>query len=109
MIITILLDAALLIVAGFILGDNVKIKNFFTALLTALLIGLLNATLGDFLNFLTGPLNTITFGLIALLVNALVLKLSSSLIGGFYIKSYSWAIILAVCLGVLNYILEMAF
>jgi putative membrane protein len=77
---------------------SVEIDGGVVALLgVALLFGLVNALLGPVLRFLSLPLNAITFGFFAIVVNGLLLAatagLSSSLeVGGFL------AAVVAACL-----------
>ncbi|WP_460067627.1 phage holin family protein [Streptomyces sp. YKOK-I1] len=59
-------------------GDN-KGKEIFTLLLVALLFGLVNFLVKPIVKVLTFPLFILTLGLITLVVNALMLLLTSSL------------------------------
>ena len=56
-------------------------RGFGTALIAALVIGLVNATLGFILKILTLPLTLLTFGLFWFVINALMLQLASSRTG----------------------------
>jgi len=98
----------LLVNAGILLGmtyilPTVTIKNFTTAVLVALVIGILNATLGWFLRF---PLNIVTLGLLSffvhLIVTALMIKLADKLFPDFYIKGFSPALIIAAVMALGN-------
>ena len=77
---------------------SVEIDGGVLALLgVALLFGLVNALLGTLLRFLTLPINVITFGLFALVVNGVLLAVTAGLsdsleVGGFF------AAIIAACL-----------
>lgn len=99
-ILSILLNAAILLGMTYIL-PTVTIKNFTTALLVALVIGLLNATVGWFLRF---PLNVVTFGLLSfvvhLVVTALMIKIADKLFSDFYIKGFTPAVIIAVVMAI---------
>ena len=85
----ILSAVALLIVSRLVSGF--QIATFGTALVAALIFGLLNATLGLLLKLVTLPLSIITLGLFLLVVNAFILKLSSDLVRGFHISSFGAA------------------
>ncbi len=95
-----LLLAVARIVPGFI------ITGFGTALIAALVIGLVNATLGLLLKVLTFPLSLITFGLFLFVINALMLELAAKLVSGFYVRGFWPAFYAAVLLAVLNMILR---
>ena len=68
---------ALLIVAHVVPGFY--IRGFLTALLAAVVIGLVNATLGLFLKVITLPLTVLTLGIFWFVINALMLLLASAL------------------------------
>ncbi|WP_316819299.1 phage holin family protein [Pedobacter nyackensis] len=99
-ILLILLNAAILLGMTYIL-PTVTIKNFTTALLVALVIGLLNATIGWLLRF---PLNIVTFGLLSFLVHlvvtAVMIKIADKLFSDFYIKGFIPALIIALVMAI---------
>src|ERR1700693_2237995 len=71
----------LLLVARFVPGFFVK--GFGTALIAAVVIGLVNSTVGALLKVVTFPLTILTFGIFWLLINALMLKLAALIVPGF--------------------------
>lgn len=77
---------ALLLVSRIVPGFFVT--GMQAALVAALVIGLLNATLGALLKLITFPFALLTFGLFLLVINAAMIRLASSLVGGFYV--YGW-------------------
>jgi len=95
-----LLNAAILLGMTYIL-PTVKIKNFTTAILVALVIGILNATLGWFLRF---PLNLVTLWLLSfvvhLVVTAVMIKIADILFSDFSIKGFTPAVIIAVVMAI---------
>ena len=74
----------LLLVAHFVPGFVVS--GFGTALIAAVVIGLVNGTLGWILKIVTFPLTIITFGVFWLLINALMLKFASLFVPGFVVR-----------------------
>ena len=77
---------ALLLVSHFVEGFTVN--NFVSALIAVVVIGLLNATLGLLLKFVTLPLGILTFGLFFLVINAVVLWFSSKFVPGFSVTTW---------------------
>lgn len=71
---------SLLILSRLPLG--IEIRDATTALITALVFGVLNGILGFFFT----PLNWITFGLFAILLNIFVFWLTSKLVDGFRLR-----------------------
>ena len=80
---------ALLIVSRLVSGFQVR--SLGTALIAALVFGLLNATLGLLLKLVTLPVTILTFGIFLLIINAFVLELASGFVPGFHISSFGAA------------------
>ena len=91
---------SLLIIARLPLGINVRDTG--TALIAALVLGLLNALLGPILRFLAFPITLVTLGLFAIIINAFLLWLTSKLVDGFKLDGALSAILGAIVLGILN-------
>jgi putative membrane protein len=73
-----------------------------TLFLAALVLGLLNAVVRPILFWLTLPLTVITLGLFLVILNALMLELTTVLVPGFTIDSFGWAIVGAIVLGIVS-------
>jgi putative membrane protein len=97
----------LLIVAHLLSGFQVG--GFGAALVAALVIGLINATLGLLLKIVTLPLTLVTFGLFLFVINALMLYLASSIVPGFFIASFGTALLAAILLALLHLVLRQLF
>jgi putative membrane protein len=93
---------ALLIVSRFISGFEVK--GIGAALIAALVIGLINATLGLFLKVITFPLTILTLGVFWFVINALMLMLASAVVPGFYVRGFLPAFIGGLVLSLINLI-----
>lgn len=108
-IILLLVEAAVLMLAARIM-PQVEIKSYGKALLVALIIGILNATIGFLFRL---PLNIITLGLLTffvrLIVTAVVIKIVDKFMSSFNVKGFTTALILAFILALagtlVNYIL----
>lgn len=88
------------------LVEGIYARNFTTALIAALVIGLLNATLGLFLKIITFPLTILTFGIFLIVINAFMLEMASGLIKGFEVTSWGAAFIGALLLSIVSTILH---
>lgn len=103
-IITLLVTAlSLLIVSRLNIG--LEIRDTGTALVAALVLGLLNAVLRPVLGFIFFPLTILTLGLFAVVLNASILYLASALVPGFRLRGALTALIGAVLLGILNWLI----
>jgi len=96
----ILSAVALVIVARLVPGFYVR--SFTAALIAALVIGLVNATLGFLLKVLTFPFIILTLGLFWFVVNALMLIVASKLVPGFVVTGFIPAFWGAIVLALIN-------
>jgi putative membrane protein len=100
----ILSAVAVWIVAHFVPG--IAVSGPAAALIAALVIGLINATLGLLLKILTFPLTILTLGLFWFVINALMLELAAALVPGFYVRGFIPALIGAVMLSLVSSVLQ---
>jgi putative membrane protein len=90
----------LLLVARFVPGFFVR--SFGTALIAAVVIGLVNGTIGALLKVVTFPITILTFGVFWLLINALMLKFAALFVPGFQVRGLWPAFWGGVILSLLN-------
>jgi len=76
------------------------------ALIAALVIGLINATIGLLLKIITFPLTIVTLGLFWFVINALMLELAAALVRGFYVRNFFAAFVGAVLLSIVSSVLQ---
>ena len=86
-----LLAAALLLVAH--LYPGVQVASFTSAMIAALVLGLLNALLRPILVLLTLPVTVLTLGLFLFVINALMFYFAASLLDGFQVTGFVAALI----------------
>jgi putative membrane protein len=96
--------AALMIISHFVPGFYVS--GFEAALIAAAVIGLVNATLGTVLKFVTFPLTILTLGLFLVVVNAVMLKVAAFFSPGFQVRTWLAAFIGAILLSLVSAILH---
>ncbi len=107
--IKVLLINSLVLFFGALLLDGVKIKNYFTALGVAILLGLINMFIKPIIVLLTLPLTILTLGLFILVINAWILMIIDKFVDGFTIKGFWWAVIYSIFISILNGILLSVF
>jgi putative membrane protein len=95
---------AVWIVAQIVPGFSVR--GPVAALIAALAIGFINATIGLVLKIVTFPLTLITLGLFWFVINALMLELASALVPGFHVRGFGAAFIGAILLSIVNLLLK---
>jgi putative membrane protein len=91
------------------LVDGFVIKNFKSAMIASLVIGLLNAILRPILLLLTLPINILTLGLFTFVVNAIVLKVAAGMMSSFKIDRWMTAIGAAFVLVIVQLVLSLVF
>lgn len=104
-IISILLNAFLLYVAAYLL-KGVYIANFTSAIVAAIILGIINWTIKPLLTIITLPLTIITFGIFLLIINGLMVLLAAYLVPGFVVVNIFWAILFTFLLTIFNYFLS---
>ena len=95
---------ALWIVAHVISGFH--LSGPIAALIAALVIGFVNATLGAFLKIITFPLTLITLGIFWLVINAAMIELAAAFVPGFRVDTFGAAFWGAIVLSIVNMILR---
>jgi putative membrane protein len=95
---------ALLVVEYLVPGF--KLANIQTAVVAAVVIGIVNTLIKPILQFIALPLTIITLGLTAFLINVGLLFLTSRLVPGFYIASFTTALIASLVLSLVTWFLH---
>ena len=104
LIIKIVVTAILVMgIAHFIPG--IHVASFETALIVAVVLGLLNVFIKPILVLLTLPATIFTLGLFLLVINAVIILLCSNIVGGFTVDSFWTALLFSIILSVLQSIM----
>jgi putative membrane protein len=99
-----IISAVLLLVVSHVV-PGFEVDGVRSALIAALVIGLVNATLGAFLKIITFPLSILTFGIFLLIINAMMLIFASHFVRGFVVHGFAaafWGALLLSILGMLT-------
>ena len=84
------------LVPGFLLA------SFYSALIAALVLGLVNALIRPLLFLLTLPVTIVTLGLFTFVINALMILLVSTIVKGFFVAGFAPALLAAMILWVVS-------
>lgn len=96
--------ATLLIVAYLIPGFH--LASLTTAIVAAIVIGIVNTLIRPILQIIALPISILTFGITAILINVLLLWGTSKVIPGFVIDGFWTAFIASVLLSVVSWFLN---
>ncbi|MCS9985014.1 phage holin family protein [Weissella paramesenteroides] len=106
----IIINTVMLLAMAGLFRNGLYIKNIWTAILAAVILGILNALVKPFLQLLALPLTILSFGLFGLVINGVVLWLTAWVIGdGFRFASFGWAMFIAIVMSVVNMIISSYF
>lgn len=94
------------IVCASYLIEGIRVSGFFSALFAAATLGVLNVFLRPLILILTLPINVLTFGLFTFVINALMLKMASSVIPGFHVEGFWAAVFGALVISVVGWVLS---
>ena len=82
--------------------SGVHIQSFVTALILAIVLGLLNLFVKPILIILTLPITIFTFGLFLFVINALIILLAAKFVSGFSVDGFWWALLFSLLLSILT-------
>ncbi len=98
--------SAISIVIGAYLLPGVTIEGFWSAIIVAALLSLLNVTVKPLLIIFTIPLTVLTLGLFLIVINVLMILLADSIVDGFFVRNFWWALGFSIILSILNSLFE---
>lgn len=87
-----------LLIAHFMKG--VHVEGFVTALLVAVVLGLLNIFIKPIFVLLTMPFTIVTLGLFLLVINAIIILLCTNIVGGFSVDTFWTALLFSIVLSI---------
>lgn len=85
---------------------GVHVTDFWTALVFALVLALLNVFAKPFLILLTLPITLITLGLFLFVINTFLVMLASRLVEGFRIDHFGWGLLFSLLLSLIMSFLD---
>jgi len=96
------INAASLLVLAWLM-PAVTVASFGTALVAALVLGLLNAVIRPVLLVLTLPVNLLTLGLFTFVINGFLFWLAARFLEGFEVRSFGWAMLAAIVYSLISW------
>ena len=84
-----------------------RVEDFLSAFLVAISLAVLNAIVKPILIILTIPVTILTLGLFLLVINAFIIYLADSLVSGFEVDGFWWAIFFIIVLSLVTSILSV--
>ena len=100
-----LVTTVAILISAYLL-PGVSVRSFGAALVTALVLGLINAFVRPILVILTLPLTILTLGLFIFVLNALLVLLTGAIVPGFSVQSFWWALLFSLVFSLVSFVLH---
>jgi putative membrane protein len=100
-IVKFLLNGLAVVLTAYLL-PGVEVEHYGHALLVALVLSIANVFVKPLLILFTIPLTILSLGLFLLVINALIIMLVDSLVPGFAVDGFWWALAFSLILSVFN-------
>lgn len=104
---TIVLTLAIIIAIRILPGVRIEGGSVAVALMTALVISLLDNFIRPVLIFITLPFTVLTMGLFIFIINALIIEMAAAIVGPFQVDTFGYALLFSLIITLLNYLLEL--
>jgi putative membrane protein len=85
---------------------GIRIDTFWTAIVFAAVLAILNIFIKPLLIILTLPVTILTLGLFLFVINALVVLLASRFVDGISIAGFGWALLFSLILSIITSVLN---
>ena len=100
-----LINALALMAVAYLL-PGIAVESFVTALIAALVLGLVNTVIRPILVLLTLPATLLTLGLFIFVINGLLFWFVGSFISGFVVSGFWWGVIGAIAYSIVSWTLS---
>lgn len=97
LIMRIIITSIVAFALSYILG-GVTMDSFWTAILLAIVLAVLNAIVKPLLVLFTLPITILTLGLFLFVINALIILLADKILDGFEVRNFWWALLFGLLL-----------
>ncbi len=106
-ILQLILGGIAVIITGYLL-PGVIVEDFWTGIVIAALIALLNITIKPILVILTIPITIFTLGIFVLFINAILILIAAWIVPGFSVGGFWWAFFFGLILALINSLLGVS-
>ena len=101
LILKLIASSVAVLIAAYII-PGVSVESFTTAVIVAVVLGLLNTVIKPILVILTLPITILTLGLFYLIINALMVIITASLVPGFHVDTVTSALFFGIAVSIVN-------
>ncbi len=105
LILKLFLSALAVFVSAYVI-PGVRVESYVTALIVAVVLGVVNMILKPILVILTLPITILTLGLFYFVINAILVLLVASVVPGFFVSGFGAALLFSLVLSVVGWFLN---
>jgi putative membrane protein len=105
-IVRLIINIVAILIISYLFPGLIWVDSFWAALVTAFLLGIVNAIIRPILVLLTLPLTLVTLGLFLLVINGLMLWLVSVLVRGFHVSGFWGAVLGSILISIVSWLLS---
>lgn len=105
LLINILMNGLAVFLTAYLL-PGVKVDGIFTAIIVAIVLGIVNFIVKPILHLLTLPITILTLGLFSFVINALMILLVDYLVPGFHVDNFWAALLFSLVLSLVSSLLH---
>lgn len=87
--------------------SGIHVEGLASLFFAAIVLGMFNAILRPLLIIITLPINLLTLGLFTFIINGVMLYLTASVVRGFAIDGFAFAVLGALVLSIVSFLLNM--
>jgi putative membrane protein len=84
--------------------SGITVANVWVAITAAFVLGVVNTIIRPIFKFLAFPITFLTFGLFTFAVNAFMVLLTSSIVPGFAVANFGWALLLSAIISTVGWL-----
>ncbi|MCD7972146.1 MAG: phage holin family protein [Candidatus Azobacteroides sp.] len=85
---------------------GISVKSYGSAIIVAIVLGILNVILKPVLQFISFPITILTLGLFLLVINAIIILIAGYIVTSFQVSSFWWALLFSIIVSIVTSILE---
>ncbi len=89
--------------------QGIRVNNYTTAVIVAVVLGLLNTFVKPILKLLSFPITILTLGLFLLVINVIIIYIAAYFVDGFSVNGFIPPLLFSIGLSVISYILGVFF
>ena len=100
-IVRLLIGGLAVFISAYVL-PGIQVDTFWTAIVVAVVLGVLNAVVKPVLLLLTLPITLVTLGLFTFVLSAFMVVVTERLVSGFHVAGFGWALLFSLVLSLVN-------